>query len=487
MVDGRNPHDAKWEEQRKTVEEHEWQRKMRQVPVPVHDQTVRMYLRRWKEPVTLFGEEEMERRDRLRRCIAQRERDGNDLPNEWMEPHVAYERDEDETMDVDRADPPEIFYTVGCDDLERTRRKWAVESLRRAKQRIECETDERHRTNKRSARALFEQNARRLVLEHSQAAHRRPVVGCSLSNGGDTVATCIWDGTCRLWDGNDLRGKTTFAAHEERCTDVRIHPSYRAGVDGPCAATGSSDGTAKLWDDHGGNLATYKGHADRLARIAFHPYGHHLATTSFDRTRRLWDVETEVELLLQEGHSRAVYALAFQCDGSWCVSGRLDAVGWVWDLRTGRHIHTLTGHIKPILAVDVAEDGYTVATAGEDHTCRLWDLRQRRCIYTLPAHSSLISAACFETKQGETLLTASFDGTSRLWSTSTYTRLNTLETHNGEVATGAVAAEAALVVSAGFDKSLKRWCADREGEWPNALRCPVLAWVARRGNRTQRF
>mmetsp|Transcript_10464 Transcript_10464/g.63998 ORF Transcript_10464/g.63998 Transcript_10464/m.63998 type:complete len:405 (+) Transcript_10464:326-1540(+) len=404
-----------------------------------------------------------------------------------MEPHVAYERDENETMDVDRADPPEIFYTIGCDDSERTRRKRAVESLRRATQRIECETDERRRTDERNARALFEQNARRLVLERSEAAHRRPVVRCSSSTVGDTVATCIWDGTCRLRDRNNLQGKTTFAAHEVRCADVRIHPSYCAGVDGPCAATGSSDGTAKRWDNRGGNLATYKGHADRVARIAFHPYGDHLATTSFDRTRRLWDVETAAELLLQEGLSRAVYALAFQCDVSWSVSGRLDAVGWVWDLRTGRHIHTLTGHIKPILAVDVAEDGYTVATAGEDHTCRLWDLRQRRCIYTLPAHSSLISAACFETKQGETLLTASFDGTSRLWSTSTYTRLNTLETHNGEVATGAVAAEAALVVSAGFDKSLKRWCADREGEWPNALRCPVLAWVARRGNRTQRF
>mmetsp|Transcript_10453 Transcript_10453/g.63879 ORF Transcript_10453/g.63879 Transcript_10453/m.63879 type:complete len:236 (+) Transcript_10453:326-1033(+) len=107
-----------------------------------------------------------------------------------MEPHVAYERDENETMDVDRADPPEIFYTIGCDDSERTRRKRAVESLRRATQRIECETDERHRTIQRTAPALFKQNARRFVLEHSQAAHRGPVVGCSSSTVGDTVATC---------------------------------------------------------------------------------------------------------------------------------------------------------------------------------------------------------------------------------------------------------------------------------------------------------
>lgn len=468
MDDGRHAHVAKWDEQRRVVEEHELQRKMKHVAAPVHDPTVRMYLRRLDEPITLFGEKEMERRDRLRRCIAQRQRDGIELPNEWMETHAAYEPDGNDAMDVDPNVPPEIFYTVGCEDLERTRMEWAMESMRRAKRRIQSETDEQKRKNKQNAREIFEQNARRLVLEQSQVAHRRPVVGCSLSTNGDTVATCSWDGTCRLWEANDLRSIATFAAHEERCTDVRIHPSYRAGVEGPCAATGSSDGTAKLWDDRGRNLATYEGHADRLARIAFHPYGRHLATTSFDRTWRLWDVETQVELLLQEGHSRAVYALAFQSDGSWCVSAGLDAVGWVWDLRTGRHIHTLTGHVKPILAVDVAVDGYTVVTAGEDHTCKLWDLRQRRCIYTLPAHSSLISTACFETKKGGALLTGSYDGTLRLWSTCTYACLNTLKAHEGKVAAGAVGAEAALVFSAGFDKSLKRWCVDREGPWPKA-------------------
>eukprot|EP00894_Picocystis_sp_ML_P000758 jgi/Pico_ML_1/51275/g2334.t1 len=149
-------------------------------------------------------------------------------------------------------------------------------------------------------------------------------------------------------------------------------------------------------------------------------------------------------------------------DGSWAVSVGLDAVGWVWDLRTGRHITTLNGHVKPILAVDVSPDGYTVATAGEDHACKLWDLRQRRCIYTLPAHSSLISTACFETGRGDALLTGSYDGTLRVWSTASYACLNTLEAHEGKVAAGALAMGAGFVVSAGFDKTLKRWRVDQE-------------------------
>eukprot|EP00894_Picocystis_sp_ML_P000816 jgi/Pico_ML_1/51333/g2387.t1 len=99
---------------------------------------------------------------------------------------------------------------------------------------------------------------------------------------------------------------------------------------------------------------------------------------------------------------------------------------------------------------------------GEDHACKLWDLRQRRCIYTLPAHSSLISTACFETGRGDALLTGSYDGTLRVWSTASYACLNTLEAHEGKVAAGALAMGAGFVVSAGFDKTLKRWRVDQE-------------------------
>ena len=91
-----------------------------------------------------------------------------------------------------------------------------------------------------------------------------------------------------------------------------------------------SDGVAKLWsvsssgdqkneagaDSKGAKapklLHTFTGHLERLARVGFHPSGKVCGTASFDKTWRLWDVETGQEVLLQEGHSRAVYAIAFQ-------------------------------------------------------------------------------------------------------------------------------------------------------------------------------
>lgn len=56
-----------------------------------------------------------------------------------------------------------------------------------------------------------------------------------------------------------------------------------------------------------------------MNNIEFHPMGRVLASTSHDKTWRLWDIETRKELLLQEGHSAQVYALSFQQDGALLV------------------------------------------------------------------------------------------------------------------------------------------------------------------------
>ena len=68
-------------------------------------------------------------------------------------------------------------------------------------------------------------------------------------------------------------------------------------------------------------------HARRLARLAFHPMGQHLATASFDHTWRLWDLATGECLQEQEGHSRPLYAVAFHPDGSLAASAGLDSIG----------------------------------------------------------------------------------------------------------------------------------------------------------------
>ena len=168
----------------------------------------------------------------------------------------------------------------------------------------------------------------------------------------------------------------------------RSQPAVARGQ--PTRLRGSGGGTFIDAGVH--EAATLRGHAQRLSSVEFHPSGAYVATTSFDTTWRLWDVETGAELLLQEGgHQREVYPLAFHPDGSLVATGDLGGLGRVWDLRSGKSVFLLRGHVKQMLALDFSPNGYHVASGSDDHTSIIWELRQQRTLYTIPAHRGLVS------------------------------------------------------------------------------------------------
>lgn len=67
-----------------------------------------------------------------------------------------------------------------------------------------------------------------------------------------------------------------------------------------------------------------KGHEGRVCRVAFHPSGDYVASAGFDTSWRLWDVNTQKEILLQEGHSKEVFSVEFQNDGALLASGYVE-------------------------------------------------------------------------------------------------------------------------------------------------------------------
>jgi WD40 repeat protein len=78
-------------------------------------------------------------------------------------------------------------------------------------------------------------------------------------------------------------------------------------------------------------LYTLIGHTADVICIAFSPDGRRIATTSYDRTVKLWDTATGREVFTLRGHSAGVVALAFSPDGRRIVSGGLDNTARVWD------------------------------------------------------------------------------------------------------------------------------------------------------------
>jgi U4/U6 small nuclear ribonucleoprotein PRP4 len=292
-----------------------------------------------------------------------------------------------------------------------------------------------------------------------------------------------------VWDaaGLNLLG-TAVHAHEDRIMGIALHRNepYAQTETAPyIMATASIDLTAKLWtvkynsnsseEEEGEKaeiveVAHWKGHAARLAKVAIHPTGRYVGTTSFDTTWRLWDVErgsssvggetNETELLLQDGHDKAVFGIDFHPDGSLCATSDFGGVVRLWDLRTSKSIHVMTGtHAGRVLCTQFAKPwGFQLATAGDDGTIQIWDLRKHgKQLASLPAHSRLVTQLEY-CPNGETLLSSSFDGTAKVWSTrADYKLLNTFRGHEGKVLGVASLMNGGSIATCGYDKTLKLW------------------------------
>jgi WD40 repeat protein len=76
---------------------------------------------------------------------------------------------------------------------------------------------------------------------------------------------------------------------------------------------------------------TLVGHSDSVTCIAFSPNGRRIATTSNDRTVKLWNAETGQEVLTLRDHTAGVLCVTFSPDGHRLVSGSIDRTARVWE------------------------------------------------------------------------------------------------------------------------------------------------------------
>lgn len=121
-------------------------------------------------------------------------------------------------------------------------------------------------------------------------------------------------------------------------------------------------------------IKRWQGHQDAVYSVAVSPDGITIATASYDRGVKLWDLETGSERAALKDHTGAVYSVAFSPDGQLLATASADFSVKIWDVATGERLYTLSDALDYVYAVAFHPSGHQIASAGADKRIRIWNI-----------------------------------------------------------------------------------------------------------------
>ncbi|PQM36914.1 transcriptional corepressor LEUNIG isoform X3 [Prunus yedoensis var. nudiflora] len=293
---------------------------------------------------------------------------------------------------------------------------------------------------------------------HSVKASTSKVTSCHFSSDGKFLASGGHDKKAVLWYTDTLKVKSTLEEHSALITDVRFSPSMSR------LATSSFDKTVRVWDadNPGYSLRTFMGHSASVMSLDFHPNKDDLiCSCDSDGQIRYWSINNgscssvfkggTVQMRFQPRHGRFLAAAA-------------DNVVSILDVETQACRHSLqvhvslgNGHTKPVHSVCWDPSGEYLASVSED-SVRVWTLGsggEGECVHELSCNGSKFHSCVFHPTYTSLLVIGCYQSL-ELWN-MTENKTMTLSAHDGLIAALAMSTVTGLVASASHDKFVKLW------------------------------
>jgi hypothetical protein len=205
--------------------------------------------------------------------------------------------------------------------------------------------------------------SRRITLR----GHRDALLGAALSPDGKLVATASYDQTIRLWDvatGKELR---VLKGHNGAVFDVAFDPT------GHLLASASGDRTVKLWDVASGErLDTFSQPTKDQYAVVFSPDGQRVIAGGVDSRIRVWQLSPSAKegtnVLIESlfAHDGPIVRLAISRDGRWIASSSEDRTIKIWDAARFTQVEKLADQSDWTTALAIAPDNRTLAAGRMD-------------------------------------------------------------------------------------------------------------------------
>ena len=300
--------------------------------------------------------------------------------------------------------------------------------------------------------------------------HQNCINGLSYSADGSRLITGSSDGTAKVWDAATGRELFSLAAGLGSIYSLALSP------DGIHALSAHQDGSVAVWDiSPGGSREWWEVYPASFGHIS--KDGKRLMTGFLPQgLMQLWELSPSgvkpIHTIQQSDALAQIYTIGYDAGLTLYARTGIDlrtSFGeplpiTLLDPATGRLVqsliikptHTSNGHIRVVTSMDFNPDKTRLATAGQDGRVFVWDLASGRMLLKLFGHEDAVLDITYS-PDGRLVATGSKDGTARIWDATTGQLLQILSGHSDSINDVDFSPDGTRLLTASSDTTVQIW------------------------------
>ncbi|KAG0286518.1 hypothetical protein BGZ96_009380 [Linnemannia gamsii] len=282
--------------------------------------------------------------------------------------------------------------------------------------------------------------------------------GRQIATGSVLCRLQLWEATATI-----LEPGRKWKAHLYSISDVTFSPDDR------WIASSSYDRTVKLWDTRSGALiSSFISHTGLVNCVRFAPNGSYIASASKDNTLRLWEVNlSDLKLDPQDyttnsADGRQVFlgsppdCATYSPSGRQLITGSPHAPIRQFNADSGDVEFVFPDHLYSTRCIAFSPDGLQLAIGDGGNVVKLWSVESCTVSLKFCGHEIGVNSVAFS-PCGDWLASGSDDKTVRLWDTRSGAAGLVLIGHTGEIQSIHFSRDGHWIASACMEGKILLW------------------------------